>query len=82
MHRVYPISRPGKGAGGLTGTWRIYKPIVDLSRCTGCAIYALYCPENVVEIVEGKARIDYDYCKGCGICANECPVKAIEMVRE
>ena len=81
--RKYLLSHPTPGAGGRTGGWRVYRPVVDLSRCTKCGLCWLYCPENAIEWLEdGRVSIDYDYCKGCGVCADVCPVKVIEMVKE
>ena len=65
-----------------TGGWRVFMPLVDEARCTGCKICWFYCPEGAIMMANGKAKINYDYCKGCGICANECPFKAIKMERE
>ena len=65
-----------------TGDWRVFMPVVDEQRCTGCKICWFYCPEAAIKMVDGIAKINYDYCKGCGICANECPVNAIKMERE
>lgn len=77
---IYPVARPVIGAGGLTGTWRTSKPILDREKCIDCLRCWLFCPEAV--ITKKDRIIDYDYCKGCGICAVECPKKAITMVRE
>lgn len=77
------ISRPSEGSAGLTGFWRVFKPIIDKNRCKKCLLCWLYCPEAAITVDEkGYPTINYDYCKGCGICANECPVKAIRMVEE
>jgi pyruvate ferredoxin oxidoreductase delta subunit len=64
-----------------TGEWRTFKPIVT-DGCRGCGICVSHCPEGVIEISKGKAKIDYDYCKGCLICENVCPFKAIKKVKE
>ncbi len=77
------LSTPAEGAGGRTGTWRVYRPVINYSKCTKCGLCWLYCPENVIDWLEDKSiRVNYDYCKGCGICADVCPVKAIDMVKE
>ena len=76
------IARPSKGSAGKTGLWRTFKPIYNYSKCNGCLLCWLYCPENAIDVVDGKISIDYDYCKGCGICAKICAKKAIEMLRE
>jgi len=73
------ISRPKEGAAGQTGTWRVFKPVVDREKCNACGLCAMYCPDGVID---EDLHIDLRFCKGCGICANECPKKAIEMVRE
>ena len=65
-----------------TGLWRVMYPKVDLEKCRKCTLCWKFCPDAVVELVDGLPVIDLDYCKGCGICANECPAKCIEMVKE
>jgi pyruvate ferredoxin oxidoreductase delta subunit len=76
----FPLAVPVKGAGGLTGTWRTTRPVLDHEKCIGCDICWLYCPDGV--IARGTQEIDLDYCKGCGVCEKECPVDAIKMVVE
>ncbi|MFA4826130.1 MAG: 4Fe-4S binding protein [Methanoregula sp.] len=73
------ISRPKEGAAGQTGTWRVFKPVVDREKCNACGMCAMYCPDGVID---EDLNVDLRFCKGCGICANECPKKAIGMVRE
>lgn len=73
------ISRPVQGACGKTGSWRVFKPVVNRELCNACGICAMYCPDNAIS---EDLEVDLDFCKGCGICAHECPKKAIEMVRE
>jgi pyruvate ferredoxin oxidoreductase delta subunit len=73
------ISRPTEGAAGQTGSWRVFKPIVDKEKCNECGLCAKYCPDGAID---DELMVDLSFCKGCGICANECPKKAIAMVRE
>jgi len=73
------ISRPREGACGNTGTWRVFRPVVDHERCNACGNCAMYCPDGVIS---DDYVIDLQFCKGCGICSVECPKKAITMVRE
>jgi pyruvate ferredoxin oxidoreductase delta subunit len=73
------ISRPIEGATGKTGTWRVFRPVVEREKCNACGLCATYCPDAAIN---EELEIDLTYCKGCGICANECPKKAIDMVRE
>lgn len=73
------LSEPQEGASGKTGSWRIYRPVVDREKCNGCGLCAMYCPEAAID---PELQVDMTFCKGCGVCANECPKKAITMVRE
>ncbi|MEM2878769.1 MAG: pyruvate synthase subunit PorD [Candidatus Hadarchaeales archaeon] len=75
------VLEPGNTVRNETGSWRSMRPVVDESKCTGCGICWLYCPDAAIS-KEKPVRIDYSHCKGCGICANECPAKAIRMVME
>jgi 2-oxoacid:acceptor oxidoreductase delta subunit (pyruvate/2-ketoisovalerate family) len=80
---VTTISYPIKGAMGKTGSWRVFRPIIDKSKCVKCLRCWIFCPEaSVLRTNDDTIGIDYEYCKGCGICAHECPKKAIKMVRE
>ncbi|MBU4000719.1 MAG: 4Fe-4S binding protein [Proteobacteria bacterium] len=91
-HEKFPgmISRSeaGPGDGGRTGSWRVLRPVIDLSHCIpaktnkkACFTCWLYCPDGVVSKTI-PPKIDYEYCKGCGICAEECPSQAISMEEE
>ncbi|MCD6384049.1 MAG: 2-oxoacid:acceptor oxidoreductase family protein, partial [Thermoplasmata archaeon] len=75
---------PGSFVENKTGSWRTFKPVLNMDKCVMCLLCWFYCPEGSIKRVDdGKALvIDYDYCKGCGICAEECPTKAIDMVRD
>ena len=42
------ISRPTEGAAGRTGTWRVFKPVVDKEKCNACGLCATYCPDAVI----------------------------------
>mgnify|MGYP002625180776 CR=1 FL=1 len=75
-----PLAWPTKGASAETGKWRTLRPVKDETKCIGCLLCWVYCPEAVID--KQTISIDYQYCKGCGICAHECPVKAITMVKE
>ncbi|MDD4299726.1 MAG: pyruvate synthase subunit PorD [Methanomicrobium sp.] len=74
---------PGRSRDNKTGSWRVFKPEFDNSKCNKCGTCTLICPEVCIkEDSEGYPRVDYDYCKGCGLCAEECPKDAIKMIKE
>lgn len=56
-------------------------PVVDLSRCLGCATCVAACPEDgVLELVHGQAAVVRGArCIGAGACERECPVDAITV---
>jgi pyruvate ferredoxin oxidoreductase gamma subunit len=66
-----------------TGNWRVWRPVIDLARCTQCCICFVSCPDGAIALDdEDNPYIDYDVCKGCLICAEECPTRTIHKVRE
>ena len=73
------IKNPGNSRNNKTGSWRTFKPILDIEKCIDCDNCMIFCPDGSLN---QPHDIDYDFCKGCGICANECPSDAIEMVKE
>ena len=79
MSRPCAISRPEKGASGKTGSWRVWRPVIDKEKCNACGLCAMYCPDAAIS---EDLEVDLEFCKGCGICAHECPKKAITMERE
>ncbi|MHC4591737.1 MAG: 4Fe-4S binding protein [Planctomycetota bacterium] len=63
-----------------TGSWRTYRPLTDLEKCTNCLLCWITCPDSAIKVSGGERQeTDLQYCKGCGICAAVCPVDAIEM---
>jgi len=56
-------------------------PVIDLSRCLGCATCVAVCPEDgVLEIVHGQAMVvNGARCLGIAACERECPVGAITV---
>lgn len=64
-------------------SWRVYKPVIDKSKCIKCLTCWLLCPDFAYEVTkEGLTKMRKENCKGCGICAEHCPVKCIKMVRD
>lgn len=65
-----------------TGSWRVWKPKIDLEKCKRCRQCFISCPEGAITYDKGYPVIDYDHCKGCLICSEVCPFKAITAERE
>ena len=84
MNEVRPLRAAIPSSIELTGTWRTFRPVIDLVKCTRCNVCWKFCPEPSIDIVDEWPVVDYDYCKGCGICSQVCPAnpKAIEMKKE
>lgn len=77
------ITEAGNAVEYETGSWRTYRPVRDVAKCTNCMICWILCPDSSIEVKDGKMTgFDYKHCKGCGICAKECPVNCISMVLE
>jgi 2-oxoacid:acceptor oxidoreductase gamma subunit (pyruvate/2-ketoisovalerate family)/2-oxoacid:acceptor oxidoreductase delta subunit (pyruvate/2-ketoisovalerate family) len=79
-----PVETMGYGVLESVAGWRVFRPEIDLDKCTGCRTCWIYCPETAISWNEAENRpeIEYRKCKGCGICFNECPVGAIALERE
>src|SRR5690606_12402448 len=60
---------------------QLQHPVVDLSRCLGCATCVADCPEDgVLEVVHGQAAVvNGARCQGIAACERECPVGAITV---
>jgi pyruvate ferredoxin oxidoreductase gamma subunit len=66
-----------------TGSWRVFRPVIALDRCTRCWICFAWCPDGAIALdAADTPRIDEEVCKGCLICAEECPREAITAVRD
>jgi len=77
------VVAPAKSPLRKTGNWRVWRPVIDLSRCTQCWVCLVSCPDGAIALDDGDhPRIDYDVCKGCLICVEECPTQTIHQVRE
>jgi 2-oxoacid:acceptor oxidoreductase delta subunit (pyruvate/2-ketoisovalerate family) len=77
------VLEPGSAIEYETGTWRAFRPIIELEKCTHCMFCWIYCPDGAILVEDSKVKgIDLKHCKGCGICAQECPRKVITMMEE
>lgn len=79
------IAEPTTSLRYRTGSWRLERPVLDLTKCVQCLMCWLMCPDAAIMLQDGKVvGIDYEHCKGCGLCSLQCPpkAKAIAMVEE
>jgi 2-oxoacid:acceptor oxidoreductase delta subunit (pyruvate/2-ketoisovalerate family) len=77
------VLEPGNAIEYETGTWRSFRPIIDMEKCTHCMFCWIFCPDGSIMVKDSKViGVDLKHCKGCGICAQECPRKAITMIEE
>ncbi len=66
-----------------TAGWRLYRPVLQRSRCTRCFMCFALCPEGAVQLdADNYPVIDYAHCKGCLVCMAECAPRAIDELRE
>lgn len=53
---------------------------IDEDLCDGCGNCVLACPENAIEIIDGKARVVKEsFCDGLGACIGQCPQGALSI---
>ncbi len=53
-------------------------PKIDEEKCEGCGNCVDYCPGDVFELKDDKAKVVRENdCLDCGSCAEECPTQAI-----
>ena len=76
------VVKPGTARKNKTGSWKVFRPVVDHVKCILCMRCVNYCPEPCISVKEEKILMNYEYCKGCGICREVCPVEAIVMEYE
>ena len=55
------------------------RPVSDPEKCTGCGICTNTCPQDTIELIDGKSVIHPEKCIGCGECMANCPSEAIEL---
>lgn len=75
------MREPGNSVRKDTGTWRVFKPVWDFSKCIKCKQCWLYCPDSAIGWKDGPVWNEKN-CKGCLICMEVCPAKAITKERD
>jgi len=92
------INESGNASDYETGTWRTWKPVLNIENCVHCLRCWILCPDEAFLLKDGKTpsgkprkeidSINYYHCKGCGLCVKECPVNkkgsvvAIDFIHE
>jgi pyruvate ferredoxin oxidoreductase gamma subunit len=77
------ITAAGSSALRTMEGWRVFRPLIELGRCTRCFLCFALCPEGAIRLdADNYPVVDYEHCKGCLVCVTECPPKAITEVRE
>ncbi len=56
------------------------RPVVNISKCTGCAECQKSCPPHVISMSGKKAVIDHNRCIRCYCCHEMCPSGAIDLM--
>lgn len=53
---------------------------IDRDRCDGCGNCIVACSEEVLSMIDGKARlVAEDFCDGFGKCLSVCPAGALSL---
>ncbi len=92
LEEIAPFRRPKTQSADFTGylpgflrkparavTDRLFRPrpkVVE-AKCVGCGRCAESCPQHIIAIRNGKAKIDRKGCISCFCCQEMCPAKAI-----
>lgn len=92
LEAIPPFRRPKTQSADFTGyipgflrkparavTDRLFRPrprVVE-GKCVGCGRCAESCPQHIIDIRDGKAKIDRKGCISCFCCQEMCPAKAI-----
>ncbi len=59
------------------GLIRACVPVIEHDGCTTCGECVEHCPDDAMELVDGKVVINRDKCLVCGFCTKTCPESVI-----
>jgi len=65
--------------GGIMKKSITARPVINLMKCTGCAVCQRSCPPQVISMSRKKAVIDHKRCIRCYCCHEMCPSGAIDL---
>ncbi|MFW6138974.1 MAG: DUF362 domain-containing protein [Spirochaetota bacterium] len=57
----------------------VMSPEINRSKCTGCEMCIIWCPQDTIFLKEGKAQINKANCIGCGECLAVCQFGAVKF---
>ncbi len=49
-------------------------------KCVGCGACISVCPNNAIQLIDGKVLRDREHCTVCGSCVNACPNNVREII--
>ncbi len=70
----------GMGLASRKGKLRqhsVMSPEINRVRCTACGVCIRWCPQEAIDMVDGKAFIYRENCIGCGECLAVCKFDAV-----
>jgi hypothetical protein len=79
------IKNLGMGCTTSNGKIRQHRTVgleIDNSKCVGCGKCKEACPQNLPNIIEGKAHNTSLQCMRCPICIGACPMEAIRFINK
>ncbi len=82
VNNVAKVNRKAMTAGRRQGIVE-FVPTIDSSKCTGCEICIILCPNDVLELIDEVAAVTQpEACTYSGLCQEHCPTEAVHLVYE